>query len=101
MTTSRRNFLAIAAISGTALSALAQEAFPAKPIRWVVPWVAGTPGDFVARIVGEQIAKDLGQPIVIENKAGAGGLIGSESVAKAEPDGNSMRATWRMRQAGS
>jgi tripartite-type tricarboxylate transporter receptor subunit TctC len=90
MGTSRRNFLAIAAISGTALSTLAQEAFPVKPIRWVVPWVAGTPGDFVARIVGEQMAKDLGQPIVIENKAGATGTAAIPEVLRQPADGYTL-----------
>lgn len=47
MMTSRRDFLAAAAISGTVFSTLAQEAFPVKPIRWVVPWVAGTPGEHI------------------------------------------------------
>lgn len=90
MMTSRRDFLAAAAISGTVFSSLAQEAFPVKPIRWFVPWVAGTPGDFVARIVGEQMAKDLGQPIVIENKAGATGTAVIPEVLRQPADGYTL-----------
>jgi len=90
MLTSRRDFLAAAAISGTVFSSLAQEAFPVKPIRWVVPWVAGTPGDFVARIVGEQMAKDLGQPIIIENKAGATGTAVIPEVLRQPADGYTL-----------
>ena len=71
------------------LAAPAQE-YPAKPLRLVVPWPAGGVTDVVARIVGEKLAGVLGKPIVIDNKSGASGFIGTEFVAKAAPDGYTL-----------
>lgn len=65
----------------------AQEAFPARPIRFVVPYAAGGTTDLVARTVGARMAQTLGQPVIIDNRAGAGGNIGMDAVAKAVPDG--------------
>jgi len=65
----------------------AQDAFPAKPIRFIVPYAAGGTTDLVARTVGARMAQTLGQPVVIENRGGAGGNIGMDAVAKAAPDG--------------
>ncbi|HEY3047349.1 MAG TPA: tripartite tricarboxylate transporter substrate binding protein [Polaromonas sp.] len=71
-----------------ALPAMAQEAhFPAKPIRFIVPYLPGGTTDLVARTVGQRVAEKLGQPVIIENKPGAGGNIGMDAVAKAVPDG--------------
>ena len=78
--------LALALISGLSL---AQE-FPSKPIRMVVPFGAGTTTDIVGRIMAEGMARALGQPVVVENRAGAGGGIGSEQVAKAAADGYTL-----------
>jgi len=64
-----------------------QENYPSKPVRWIVPYAAGGFGDIRARKVGIDLAKVLGQPVVIENKAGAGGVLGTDAVAKAPPDG--------------
>jgi tripartite-type tricarboxylate transporter receptor subunit TctC len=61
--------------------------YPAKPIKLIVPFGAGSTPDVFARIVGEQAGKTLGQPIVVENRAGAGGNLGTNVVAKAAPDG--------------
>jgi tripartite-type tricarboxylate transporter receptor subunit TctC len=61
--------------------------YPSKPIKFVVPFPAGGPADTLSRILTDKMATLLGQPIVIENRAGAGGLTGTASVAKAEPDG--------------
>jgi tripartite-type tricarboxylate transporter receptor subunit TctC len=72
-----------------AVNAYGQE-YPAKPIRLVVPWPAGGTTDVVARIVGERLGYVLGRPIVIDNKAGASGFIGTEIVAKALPDGYTL-----------
>ena len=65
----------------------AAEEFPSRPIKFIVPFPAGGPADTIARIVTEKMADVLGQSIVIDNRSGAGGLIGIAAVAKAEPDG--------------
>ena len=65
----------------------AQDAFPSKPIRFIVPYAAGGTTDLVARTVGARMAQTLGQPVVIDNRGGAGGNIGMDAVAKAAPDG--------------
>jgi len=72
-------------------SAHAQQ-FPSKPIKIVVPLSAGGTGDTLARTVAEEMAKELGQPVVIENKPGAGGLVGTELVAAAPADGYTLLA---------
>src|ERR1043165_5441682 len=66
--------------------AQAQE-FPTKPIRFVVPYAAGGSGDLLARLLGDKLSKLWGQQVVVDNKPGAGGLIGTEAAARAEPDG--------------
>jgi tripartite-type tricarboxylate transporter receptor subunit TctC len=66
------------------LAAHAQE-YPSKAIKFVVPFPAGGPADTFARVLGDKLATLLGQPVVIENRAGAGGLTGTASVAKADP----------------
>ncbi|MFM8865450.1 MAG: tripartite tricarboxylate transporter substrate binding protein [Limnohabitans sp.] len=75
-----------------ALSALApaQEAFPNKPIRIVVPYSAGGPADLLARGVAEKLGPRLGQPVVVENKPGAGGHTGAEQVARGTADGYTL-----------
>lgn len=85
----RRHLLKTAA-AGLALGAVpawAQTAWPARPIKLVVPFPAGTSPDLIARMVAEPLAAALGQSIVIDNRPGAGGNIGTGVVAKAEPDG--------------
>lgn len=77
--------LALAGFAGTA-GAQAQ-AFPSKPIRLIVPSVPGGILDTVARTIAAKMSEDLGQPIVIENRPGAGGVIGSEQAVKSPPDG--------------
>ncbi|MEI8401705.1 MAG: tripartite tricarboxylate transporter substrate binding protein [Alcaligenaceae bacterium] len=72
----------------------AQEAFPSRPITLIVCWPAGGPADAVARLIGANLSVTLGQPVVIDNKPGAGGNIGSDAAAKAKPDGYTiMQAT--------
>ncbi|HEX3170255.1 MAG TPA: tripartite tricarboxylate transporter substrate-binding protein, partial [Burkholderiales bacterium] len=67
-------------------AALAQ-AYPVKPIRMIVTFPAGSGADIVARTVGQKMAESLGQQVVVDNRAGAGGIVGSELTAKAIPDG--------------
>jgi len=63
------------------------QAWPARPIRLVIPFPAGGSTDVVGRLIGEKIARSLAQPVIVENRAGAGGTLGSDVVAKAPPDG--------------
>lgn len=88
--TSRRKFLGIAgaAIAMPTLPRLASaQAWPTRPIRAVIPFSAGSTVDIVGRLVLESLSNQLGQSIVVENRGGAGGTIGSAGVAKADPDG--------------
>lgn len=73
--------------------AMAQESYPSRPIRIVVPYAAGGATDYVARTVGDRLSKALGQPVVIDNKAGAAGAIGASEVARAKPDGYTLLMT--------
>src|SRR2546421_3236324 len=79
--------LAIAAI--TAVPCAAQE-YPNRPIRMVVPFGAGGPTDVFTRSLGEELRKSLGQPIVMENRPGAGTIIGTTEVARSAPDGYTL-----------
>lgn len=81
--------LVVAALCAVALSAMAQ-AYPNKPIRLVVPFPPAGNVDLSARIIAPELAKELGQPIVIENRAGAGGTLGLDAVAKSAPDGYTL-----------
>ena len=82
---------ALAALALLCTSALAQpEAFPSKPLHVVVPFPAGGVVDSVARVIGEKLAAKYGQPVVVENRPGAGGSIGTDLVAKAPADGYTM-----------
>jgi tripartite-type tricarboxylate transporter receptor subunit TctC len=89
----RRKFV----IAGSALLAVplasAQAAFPSKPIRIVVGYPAGGAIDTVARLIGEYMARLCGQPVTIDNRPGAGGIIGAAAVAKAAPDGYTLLLT--------
>ncbi len=89
MNASRRRINALIAIGaiGAPLASQAQVAYPSKPIRLVVPFPPGGNVDLSARIIGPELQKFLAQPVVIENKAGAGGTVGLDAVAKAAPDG--------------
>jgi tripartite-type tricarboxylate transporter receptor subunit TctC len=91
----RQAILALVASPAAALrpaQAVADE-WPSRPIRMVVPFPAGSSPDLIARIVTEKLALALGQPIVIENRPGAGGNIGTGAVAKAAPDGYTLLFT--------
>ncbi|MDM0110397.1 tripartite tricarboxylate transporter substrate binding protein [Variovorax sp. J22R24] len=91
--TKRRPLAAVVAAFGAlgCSVVLAQtDAYPTKAIKWIVPFPPGGAMDSIARTLGEQMSRQLSQPFVIENRAGAGGNIGAESVAKASPDGYTM-----------
>ncbi len=85
--------LAATAVLAAAPAALAQAAWPSKPIRFVVPYPAGGGTDYVARLIGERLSRSLGQPVVVDNKSGAAGAIGVAEVAKADPDGHTVLVT--------
>ncbi len=80
--------------AGLALSpvsfAIAADAYPTKPIKLVVGFPPGGPTDIIGRVIGQNLARELGQPVVIENNGGAGGVIGASNVAKAKPDGYTL-----------
>jgi tripartite-type tricarboxylate transporter receptor subunit TctC len=78
--------LLLAATAGTAMA----QAWPAKPIRFVVPYPPGGSNDVLTRITAQAMAPGLGQQIVIDNRGGAGGMIGADNVAKSAPDGYSV-----------
>ena len=83
-----------AALSAAALlaapAARAQARYPDGPVRVIVPFPAGGPADIVGRIVARGLSEALGQPFVVDNRAGAGGVIGVDAVAKARPDGQTL-----------
>jgi tripartite-type tricarboxylate transporter receptor subunit TctC len=81
------NLAAIIALAG-ASSALAQvDTYPNKPIRWVIPFPPGGPTDLFARLITQKLGESLGQKVIVDNRPGAGGIIGLEIVAKSPPDG--------------
>ncbi|QNK71143.1 Bug family tripartite tricarboxylate transporter substrate binding protein [Variovorax sp. PAMC26660] len=86
-----RRALLCAAAAVTTLCALpaaqAQNTYPNKPIRMVVPFAAGGATDVLARVIGQKMSAGLGQPIIIDNRPGAAGIIGTDAVAKSAPDG--------------
>jgi tripartite-type tricarboxylate transporter receptor subunit TctC len=92
----RRQFLALgagaASLPVTSIIADAQS-YPAKPLRIVVNLAAGGGTDFLARLIGDYVSRGLGQQIVIENRVGAGGLVGAEVVANSTPDGYTLLAS--------
>jgi tripartite-type tricarboxylate transporter receptor subunit TctC len=91
MTRNRRTTLALIALAACATlgtsSAQAQGDYPAKPLRFIVPYPAGGGTDTIARLIGTQLTQRWGQPVVVENKPGASGILGNDIVAKAPGDG--------------
>jgi tripartite-type tricarboxylate transporter receptor subunit TctC len=93
-TTPRRAlFAALPLLAAPLPAARAQAAFPSRPLRLVVPFPAGGTTDILGRIVAEPLGRRLGQPVVVENRPGAGGGIGADAVAKADPDGHTLLMT--------
>jgi tripartite-type tricarboxylate transporter receptor subunit TctC len=87
----RRHLLRALALSTLPTGlALAQSTFPTKPLRIVVPFGAGGVADLTARAVAQKLTDNLGQPVVIDNRPGAGGIVAAELVAKADPDGHTL-----------
>jgi tripartite-type tricarboxylate transporter receptor subunit TctC len=79
----------VLALAITALAARADD-YPSHPIKLIVPYAPGGAADAIARIVGKHVSETIGQPIVIENRGGAGSIIGTEDVHKADPDGYTL-----------
>jgi tripartite-type tricarboxylate transporter receptor subunit TctC len=95
----RRSLLLAAAAGGLAIpplltpgAARAQAGYPTRPVRMIIPWPPGQATDLMGRVTAQKIAESWGQPIVPENRAGAGGMIGTDMVAKAAPDGYTLLA---------
>ncbi|WP_312431045.1 tripartite tricarboxylate transporter substrate binding protein BugE [Achromobacter sp.] len=89
----RRTWIKLAAAAATlslAGAAAAQATYPDRPIRLIVPFPPGGTSDVVGRIFAEALAKQVGQPVVVENRGGAGGTVGSRAVASAAPDGYTL-----------
>jgi tripartite-type tricarboxylate transporter receptor subunit TctC len=92
MSISRRALINAAALAGAAslMPCVAHAAYPERPVRLIVPFVPGGAVDAVGRLLGNAMTTNLGQPVVIENRGGAGGVIGMETAAHAAPDGYTM-----------
>jgi tripartite-type tricarboxylate transporter receptor subunit TctC len=90
MMINRRLCVLAAILFGTTAAPAWAQSYPDHPIRLIVPFAAGGPMDTMARFVGQQLQTSLGQPVVVENRAGAGGAIGSKAVAIADPDGYTL-----------
>jgi tripartite-type tricarboxylate transporter receptor subunit TctC len=88
----RRSFIGgAAALLAISVTGTAQaQSYPSKPIRLIVPFSAGGSSDLLGRIVAQKLGERLGQPIIVENRAGAGAMLGSSYVAKSEPDGYTL-----------
>lgn len=90
MKTTRRAALAFAAGTTLAAPARAQAGFPSRPLRILVPFAAGGTTDILARAIGERLSVAFGQPVVIDNRGGAGGTVAGEAFARADPDGHTL-----------
>ena len=86
----RKMVTVLAVLVAHLLAFQSAQAFPERPIKLVVPSPAGGPPDVMARLLSDKMAAALGQPVIVENRGGAGGTIGARSVLAAEPDGYTL-----------
>jgi tripartite-type tricarboxylate transporter receptor subunit TctC len=97
MKLARRQFLYLAtgasALSAVSRIARAQATYPTRPVRIIVPYAPGGGTDFAARVIGEYLSRGIGQQVIIENKSGGSSMIGTETAAKAPPDGYTVLVT--------
>src|SRR5216110_3353834 len=77
-------------LAASPVSAQAPDPYPSKPLRFILPFPPGGPTDILGRLIGERLASSLGQPVVVENRGGAGGNVGAEAAAKSAPDGYTL-----------
>lgn len=85
-----RIFIILAALMAWSASAFAQQGFPSKPVRLLIPYAAGGAVDILGRTLGDELSKRWGQPVIIENRTGAGGTIASQALVKSDPDGYTL-----------
>ncbi|HEY1982301.1 MAG TPA: tripartite tricarboxylate transporter substrate-binding protein, partial [Xanthobacteraceae bacterium] len=84
--------VAVAAFS-MSLNTARAETYPSKPIHLIVPFAAGGGVDICARVIGQRMSESLGQPVIVENRPGAGTIVGAEYVARSAPDGYTIMMT--------
>lgn len=89
----RSTCIALASVVLSAAITVQAQSFPSKPVRIIVPYGAGGSTDVISRILAQKLGERLGQTVVVENKAGANAIIGTDLVAKAEPDGHTLLAS--------